>query len=99
MNNILQILTFLFSFFYGFLYFYLVRINRALIKDNNTIIKYIDSSLFTLDSVLLYVVINYKINSGYFHIYFLIILAIGFLLAYYTENNVKLLINKLLKRN
>ena len=93
----LQLITFIFSFVYGFIYFYLVKLNRILTKDNKTIIKYIDTSLFTLDSVLIYVVINYKINEGYFHIYFMIILTIGFFIAYYTEKSVNQLKKKLIK--
>ena len=98
MDNKLQILTFIFSFIYGFIYFYMVRINRYLTKNDKRFIKYLDTSLFTLDSVLVYVVINYKINNGYFHLYFLFMLILGFLVAYYTETSVKLLKNKLLKR-
>ena len=98
MDNKLQIITFIFSFIYGFIYFYLVKLNRYLIKDNNKIVKYIDSSLFTLDSVLLYIVINYKINRGYFHIYFIILLLVGFIFSYYTSNSVKQLKNKLIKK-
>ena len=98
MNIKLQLITFIFSFVYGFIYFYLVKLNRRLTKENKTIIKYIDTSLFTLDSVLIYVVINYKINEGYFHIYFIIILIIGFSIAYYTEKSVKRLKKKLIKK-
>ena len=98
MDNILQIKTFIFSFIYGFIYFYMISFNRYLIKDDRRIIKYLDIFLFTLDSVLIYVIINYKINYGYIHIYFLIVLAIGFIIAYYTENSVKRLKKKLLKK-
>ena len=95
MNSRLQIITFIFSFIYGFIYFYLVKLNRYLTSSNKRLIKYIDNILFTLDSVLLYVVINYKINSGYFHVYFILILFLGFILANYTQNGVKSTICKL----
>ena len=81
MDNRLQIITFFASFIYGFIYFYLVKLNRWLIKNNKTIIRYIDISLFTLDTVLIYVIINYKINNGYFHIYFILTLVLGFIFA------------------
>ena len=97
MDNKIQIITFLFSFIYGFFYFYLVKLNRYLIKDNNTILKYLDISLFTFDSVLLYIIINYKINKGYFHIYFIITSILGFFLANYTQKSVKLTLYKLKK--
>lgn len=95
MDNKLQIITFIFSFIYGFLYYYLVRLNNLLIKNNKTIIKYLDNTLFTLDTVLIYVIINYKINSGYFHIYFIIVLIIGFIFANYAQSSVKSTIKKL----
>ena len=95
MDSKLQIITFIFSFIYGFIYYYLVSLNKYLVRNNQRFIKYIDTSLLTLDCVLLYVVLNYKINNGYFHIYFIIILFLGFILANYTQNRVKSTIYKL----
>ena len=95
MNSKIQVITFIFSFVYGFIYFYLVKLNKYLIRNDKRLIKYIDTSLFTLDSVLLYVVLNYKINNGYFHIYFVLILLFGFILANYTQNGVKSTISRL----
>ena len=95
MNNIIQIISLLFSFIFGFLYFYLVNLNYYLNKDNKTFIKYLNNTIFTLDVVLLYTIINYKINGGYFHIYFIIMIALGFFSANCTLNSVKSTIYKL----
>lgn len=95
MDNNLQIITFIFSFCYGFIFFYLVKLNYHIINNSKSFIKYLDNTLFILNMVLIYVIINYKINSGYFHIYFIITIAIGFFLANYTQTFVKSTLYKL----
>lgn len=99
MDNKLQIITFIFSFIYGFSFFYLEELNYLINKKNKCFIKYLNNTLFILNMVLIYVIINYKINNGYFHIYFLITIVLGYFLANYTQNNVKDLINKYKKKN
>lgn len=98
MDNILQIITLIFSFIYGFFFFYLVEINYLINKKTTNFIKYLNNTIFILDMVLIYVIINYKINSGYFHIYFIITIVLGYLLANYTQKHVNILIKKLKKR-
>lgn len=95
MNIIIQIYTFIFSFIYGFIFFYLIDLNKHLTKNNRTIIKYLTNILFMLDMVLIYVIINYKINNGYFHFYFFITLILGYFLANCTQIYVKSTIKKL----
>ena len=95
MNNTLQIITFIFSFVFGVIYFYLVKLNYYINNKNKGFIKYLNNCVFTLDIVLLYVIINYKINDGYFHIYFIIILVLGYILANYTQKRVKSTLYKL----
>jgi len=98
MDNELQILTFIFSFLYGAIFFYIVKINYKLINNNRTIIKYVENSIFSLDMVLIYVIINYKINNGYFHIYFIFMLIFGYFFSYCTQIYVKSTIKKLKKK-
>jgi hypothetical protein len=98
MDNNLQIITFIYSYFFGFIFFYLAKFNYVIIKNNNTIIKYLDNTLFILNIVLIYVILNYKINNGYFHIYFLITLTLGYISANYMQKFVKMTLYKLKKK-
>ena len=98
MDNNLQIITFIFSFIYGFLFFYLVKLNYLIIKNTKNFVKYLDNTLFILNVVLVYVIINYKINNGYFHLYFIITISLGFILANYTQKYVKSTIYKLKRK-
>lgn len=95
MDSHLQIITFLFSFIYGFFFFYLVKFNYLIIKNTKNFIKYLDNTLFILNCVLIYVIINYKINNGYFHLYFIITISLGFIFANYTQKYVKSTLYKL----
>jgi len=95
MDNNLQIITFLFSFIYGFFFFYLVKLNYFIIKNSKSFIKYLDNTIFILNCVLIYVIINFKINSGYFHLYFIITISLGYIFANYTQKYVKSTLYKL----
>lgn len=94
MDNKLQILTFIFSFVYGFCFFYLEKLNNFLNKNIKKFTKYLNNTLFILNIVLTYVIINYKMNNGYFHIYFLITIVLGYFFANYIQKNVKIFIKK-----
>lgn len=95
MDNSLQIVTFLFSFVFGILFFYLTKLNYILIKGQKNFLYYLDHTLFILNIVLLYTIINFKINSGYFHLYFIISVSLGYILAIYTQKYVKSTLSKL----
>jgi len=74
----LQIITLFFSFFYGVFFGLFININYKIIYNDKNYIKYTYSFLVVLISVLLYFVILRKINYGFFHIYCLIVLTVGF---------------------
>lgn len=80
MNSYIQILSLIFSFFYGIFFHLLVRFNKYILDKKNNIIKFIITLVFIIDIVILYIYLMYKINNGYFHIYFLFLLIIGYLL-------------------
>ena len=73
-----QIIIFIFSFFYGLFLGMFISVNRKLIYNENRYIKYIGSFLIGLICVLLYFMILKKINNAGFHIYCLIVLITGF---------------------
>lgn len=73
-----QIIVLLFSYFYGFFFFYLAYINKKIIDKQNRIYRSIITILMMYNIVLLYIIIIYKINNGKFHLYFFIMLILGF---------------------
>ena len=89
-----QIIVLLFSYLYGFLFYYLYLLNYNIIKKYHSIYKSFITIMFMYNIVLIYLICLYKLNNGIFHIYFLIMLILGFITSYKLTNkllnNVKL---------
>lgn len=81
MHSNIQIVSLLFSFLFGIIFYYLTRVNYKLIENLRKLYANIITIVFTLDMVLIYSVLIYRINNGYYHIYFLSLVLLGFLLA------------------
>lgn len=79
----LQIYCLLFSLIYGFIFYFLTLLNKKYLYNNKASI--IIDMLFIIDNVLLYFIILRYINNGIFHIYFLFIIILGFLLGYIID--------------
>lgn len=87
-----QIITFLFSFSYGVVISYIFSIVRAFLYNAKTMYKVINCILFTSDIVLIYQIIIYRINQGYFHLYFIFVFILGLLISnkyFIYKKNVK----------
>lgn len=78
MNAKTQIIVLLFSYFYGFFFFYLSYLNKKIIDKKNRIYRSLITILFMYNVVLIYIIITYKINNGKFHPYFFIMIILGF---------------------
>ncbi len=92
----IQLICIIVSFLYGMFISITNNINRLLLKNKNIYINIICNLIYTYIIVILYVIIIYKINKGIFHIYFIIVLILGY---YLMSKYVKLInksINKLL---
>ena len=81
MNYKLQIISFIFSFVFGMFFYGTSLLNYKLIKKCSKFMKYFVSVVYVIDISLLYVLFMYKINYGVIHIYFIIVLFLGFYLA------------------
>lgn len=100
MDYKIQILSLIYSFLYGVFFYYLSLLNdKILIK--NKILNIILLILFIIINSLLYITILYKINFGIFHVYFLIMLALGYytgcLLKRLLKNNIEKFLTKKIK--
>lgn len=92
MDIIVQILCMLLSFIYG------IFINIGFKFTKKISIKGIIKSLlldllFSFNVVILYIIIIYKINGGIFHIYFLLLIFLG----YYVSNDIVKHLKKIIK--
>ena len=76
-----QILSFAFSFIYGYFIGIVFFKIYKLIYKNKTIYKFLNSLLFTINITLIYFYIFRKINDGIINNYFLIV---TFIMSYYS---------------
>ena len=77
----LQIISFLISFIFGILFYYITFWNFQLIAKMRVIIKHILTFIYVLDMTIIYIIIIYNINKGYFHIYFILTVFLGFVIG------------------
>lgn len=82
MNYKLQLASFLFSLVYGIFFFITNRLNKKLIQKEKVIFKYIITFLYILNIVLIYIISIYKINTGIFHFYFILMVILGYIIGY-----------------
>lgn len=85
MNSNIQIISFIVSFIYGVIFYFVTKINFYLIKDFKLYLKHILTFIYTLDMAIIYIIILYHINKGYFHIYFIMLVFIGFIIGYIID--------------
>ena len=101
MDVYIQLLCMLVSFAYGIFINITFHINNKLNNNKKTIVKFVVDLLYVYIVVLLYTIIIYLINNGVFHIYFLILMLIGYLISKksvnFTTNVLKSVKNKIFK--
>lgn len=89
MNSLLQVVSFLVSFLYGVSFYLLSRFNKYITENRKIIFRFIITLIFIVDIAILYIYILYKINHGYFHIYFLATVVIGFVVTHVFYRKIK----------
>ena len=90
MDEIVQLLSFLFSFLFGFGFHIMTRWHFKITETYSTLLKYVTTILFVINIVLFYVYIMYHLNDGVLHIYFLLFVSFGFLMFDFVQKHVKL---------
>ena len=84
MTSEIQLITLGVSYFYGFLFYYIYKINYKIIQNQKKFYQSLITILLMYNIVLIYIIIIFKINNGIFHPYFFIMIALGF----YTNNKI-----------
>ena len=82
----LQIISLLFSFIYGLIFYYYLELVNKINTKCNKVFKYIFSFLLIMFFALLYFVCLLYINNGYLHIYFLFSIMVGYILMAFCSN-------------
>lgn len=100
MSSNLQLLSFFISFIFGILFYYLTILNFKLINSLKVIIQHILTFIYVIDIIIIYIIILYHLNKGYFHIYFIIMVFIGYFNGYLINKKLisKINVNRLFKR-
>jgi len=81
----IQIISFLFSIFYGLFIHVIYNISYKYLYCQKKIFSFLNSFIFTLDIVLIYFKIFYIINNGIINIYFILLTISTFLLLNYIK--------------
>ena len=74
----IQLIALALSYLYGFVFYYLYKLNYQIIKNKKRFYQSLITILFMYNIVLLYIIMIFNINSGIFHPYFFIMIALGF---------------------
>ena len=78
----IQVYSLFYSFLFGIILYYLLDLFNKYIMKCTIIIKIIISLLFVMLLSLFYFMGLLYINNGYLHIYFLIIIMVGYMFVY-----------------
>ena len=89
MDYKIQLLSFLVSFLFGIFFCFTNYGNKKLIYNKKIIFQYIITFLYMINITLIYIVVLYKVNIGIFHIYFLIMVLLGYLFGLWIMKYVK----------
>ena len=74
----IQIITLLFSFLFGSLFYLSIYINKTYIYSNKLYIKLTTSFLICIINTFIYFIILKFLNNGIFHFYYFIMIIFGF---------------------
>lgn len=96
MDYKLQLLSLFISFIYGIFFSLLTNFNYKCLYKTSTPLKITFNIIFVLDIVLLYTFIIYKVNKGVFHIYFILMILLGYVISF---NKIKMLIKRLKEKS
>ena len=84
----IQIYSLLFSYLYGLIFYFLVRLNKKYLYNNK--LSFVIDILFVIDNVLLYFIILRYINNGIFHIYFSLMIILGFTTSHFIDKKISI---------
>ena len=84
----IQILSLIYSFFFGIIFFLLLEVNYRFLYEGKLVYRIIISFLFVIIISLGYFLGLLKINNGIIHIYFFLSLFTGYLVSFVIYNKI-----------
>jgi len=99
MNSNMQLLSFFVSFIFGIVFCLITILNFKLIKDLKRYVQHLLTFIYVIDMVIIYIILLYHLNKGYFHIYFIAMVFFGFFCGFiiYKKLLSKIDVNRLFK--
>jgi len=82
----IQIISLLYSFFFGFIFFFLLELNNKFFYKGKIVYRIFISFLFVIAMSLFYFFGLIKINNGIIHLYFYLSMFTGYLLSFVIYN-------------
>ena len=89
-----QIISLLFSFLYGFIFYLTLHFSTKIIYSNNLFIKIFGTLSFVLCHILCYFFVLQKINNGIVHIYLILSLSFGYMTSCVIQEHLFTLVQK-----
>ena len=89
MNLEVQIQSMIFSFVYGLFFSFLLNLNYRVLFTSKKYIQVIGNLFFIIDNVLLYFILLRYINNGVLHLYFLLLVVLGFFVGNPTTKKIR----------
>ena len=78
MNILIQLICMIISYAYGWFIRLFIIFNNRIFKTSKLLLIIINKVIYTFIIVISYVILIYKINMGIFHIYFLLLMLLGY---------------------
>ncbi len=90
-----QIISLIYSFVFGLVFSLLVNLHYEILFSKKKWFRIFMNFLFVVDMALLYFLILKKINGGMIHLYFYLLILMGFFLGYTKTIKVRSLFRRL----
>lgn len=82
MNLNIQLYSFICSFLYGVVFYFFLNIFNKIVIKMNVIFRFVLSFVYIILMSSLYFIMLLFVNNGVVHIYFLLLILVGYMIAY-----------------
>lgn len=90
----IQIFSLIFSFLFGLVFAFFVNLHYDMLFSKNKWFRLFINFIFVIDMALLYFLILKSLNGGVLHLYFFLLIFLGFLLSYVNTKKVRKCLRK-----
>lgn len=91
----IQIYSLIYSFFFGIVFSILVNLHYDMLMSKKKWFQILMNFIFVIDMALLYFLILKNLNGGIIHLYFYLVILLGFLLGYVKTKRLRLVFSKI----